>query len=203
MCFPVTCYSSECLQAVESSLNDLCDLLCCAEEYCNHSCQWSWHACKHKLMNVDYSGDTNRWDSDAIVSASATAWIAVNLQGFLVIIWLSKVTWCVLSYMFDNRSGSQTTASQSRNYEVYVSRSDTNVMWSTTTRLLPEVQRVSNVWMKGQDVIVIPASDAEEGVSYTWARYVLQGFMKLCKELKTVKSECRAKFDCSSANCWA
>jgi hypothetical protein len=70
-------------------------------------------------------------------------------------------------------------------------------------RLLPEVQRVSNVQMKGQDIIVIPASDAEEGVSYPWARYVLQGFMKLCEELKTVKSECRMKFDCSSANCWA
>jgi hypothetical protein len=105
--------------------------------------------------------------------------------------------------MFDDRSGCQSTASQSQNYEVNVSRMDTSVMWSATMRLLPDIQRVSNVWMQGQDTIVIPASDAEEGVSYPWARYVLQGSMKLCKELKTVKSACRVKFDCSSANCWA
>jgi hypothetical protein len=74
------CYCSDCLQAVESSLNDLCDLLCCAEEYCNHSCHWvGMCASTSRSVNVDYSVDTNRWDSDAIVSASATAWIAVNL----------------------------------------------------------------------------------------------------------------------------
>jgi hypothetical protein len=130
MCFPVIWYSSECLQAVESSVNDLCDLLCCAEKYCNHSCHWvGMRSSTSWFVNVNYSSNTNRWDSDALVSASATAWSAVNLTRlFGNYLLVQGDIMCFVIQVFDDRSGSQTTASQSRNYEVNVSSLDTNVM---------------------------------------------------------------------------